>query len=93
MLLQPSVFNSERHRKQYETPKLRLWSRMICSGLHDDFDNPPDILAFTGVTPKKPRKESLTDTFTGAATAFAQSFQCEQNKSKDDSPKHTACSS
>ena len=42
----------DRHRNKYDTPRLRLWSRMITSGLHDDYDKPPDIPAFTGGTPK-----------------------------------------
>ncbi len=74
-----------KHGKKYDTPRMRLWSRMICSGLHEDYDTPPDIPAFSGVTPKRPRKESLTDALTGAAVAFAQSFS--ESKSKGDSPK------
>ena len=72
------------HGKKFDTPKLRLWSRMICSGIHDDYDTPPDIPAFSGVTPKRPRKDSLSDALTGAAVAFAQSIS--GSKSKDDSP-------
>jgi len=39
--------------------------------------------------PKKPRKDSLADALTGAAVAFAQSFQCG-SKGKDDSPKRSS---
>lgn len=43
----------EKHGKtsKLDIPKLCLWSRMICSDLHDDHDNPPDIQAF-GNTPE-----------------------------------------
>ena len=65
----------ERHGNEYDTPKLRLWSRMICSGIHDDFDTPPDIPAFSGAISKRPRKESLSDALSGAAVAFAKSLK------------------
>ena len=42
---------------------------MIC-GIHDNYDTPTDIPAFSGTTPKKPRKDSA-DALTGAAVAFA----------------------
>ena len=64
----------DKHGEKYDTPKLRLWSRMIASNLHDDLEKPPDIPAFSGVTPKRPRKESMTDALTGAAVAFAKTF-------------------
>ena len=45
-----SVFKQlvEKHSSKYDTPQLRLWSRMIASGIHEDYSNPPDIPAFTG---------------------------------------------
>ena len=58
---------------------------MICSGIHEDYDTPPDIPAFSGMTPKKPHKDSLSDALTGAAVAFAQSLS--GSKTRDDSPK------
>ena len=61
----------EKHGSKYEVPKLRLWSRMICANLHDDTENPPNIPAFSSITPKKPRKDSLADAIEGAAVAFA----------------------
>ena len=30
----------DKHGSEFETPKLRLWARMICSGLHDDYNSP-----------------------------------------------------
>ena len=50
----------DKHGEKYDTPKLRQWSRMIASNLHD-LEKPPDIPAFSGVTPIRPRKESMTD--------------------------------
>ena len=34
--------------KHYELPKLRLWARMIGSGIHDSTDTAPNIAAFSG---------------------------------------------
>ena len=65
----------EKHSGKYDTPKLRLWARMICSGLHDNFDNPPNIPAFSGSTPKRPHKESLSDAISGAAIVFAETIK------------------
>ena len=46
---------------------------MICSGCHDDYDTAPCIPAFTSTAPKKPWKgETLSETLTGAAVAFAK---------------------
>ena len=47
---------------------------MMCSGIHDDYDTPQDIPAFTGVTPKRPQKNSLSSALTGAAVTFAQTL-------------------
>lgn len=52
-----------------ESTKLRLWARMICGGLHDSYDEPPDIPAFNS-NRKRPRRESLSDALSGAATAI-----------------------
>ena len=51
---------------------------MICSNLHEDMENPPDIPAFSGSVPKKPQKESVTDVLAGAALAFAKAFTNEK---------------
>ena len=51
---------------------------MICSNLHEDMENPPDIPAFSGSVPKKPQKESVTDVLAGAALAFAKAFTSEK---------------
>ena len=43
----------EKHSGQFDIPKLRLWSPMICSGLHEDYEKPPKIPAFSMQSPKK----------------------------------------
>ena len=55
-------------------PKLRLWARLIQSGHHDDYDTPPNIPLITGSS-SKPKKESVTDALTGAATAAVKMIQ------------------
>ena len=62
-----------KHNEKYTGPQLRLWSRMVCSGIHDDMDKPPDVPAF-GASVKKPRKESLADAITGAAATLVKTF-------------------
>ena len=46
---------------------------MVCSGIHDDMDKPPDVPAF-GASVKKPHKEPLADAITGAAATFGKTF-------------------
>ena len=66
----------EKHGDKYSTPKLRLWARMYSSDLHDDLDKPPNIPAFqSDVTPKRPRRESLSDVLSGTAVAIAQALK------------------
>ena len=36
----------EKHGTTYDTPRLRLWARIVATDLHDDLDNPPAIPAF-----------------------------------------------
>ena len=49
----------EKHgkNKQFTTPMLHLWARTISAGLHDDFDSPPDLPAFSQSQLKKPRNQ------------------------------------
>ena len=75
----------EKHGNNFDTPRLRLWSRMICSNLHEDMENPPDIPAFSGSVPKKSRKESVTDVLAGAALAFAKAFTSEKTNQTSES--------
>ena len=64
----------EKHADSWDTPRLRLWARMICSGCHDDYDNAPCVPAFTSTVPKKPRKDNLSEALSGAAVAFAKAI-------------------
>ena len=65
----------EKHGQNFDIPRLQLWARTICGNLHDDFENPPDLPAFRNETPKKAKRESLSDALTGAAVAFAHVFK------------------
>ena len=80
-----SIFKElqENHDGKYDTPRLRLWSRMIVAGIHDDYNNPPNIPAFTGSLSKRPRRDSLTDVLSGAAVAFADAMK--ENRSPNGS--------
>lgn len=60
----------DKHGSKWDTPRLRLWARCICSDQHKDYEEPPALPAFKDSEPKK-RKESLTDALAGAAVAFA----------------------
>ena len=62
----------EKHDTKFDIPKLRLWARMIATDLHDDYNDPPNIPAFSGSMAKKPRKDSIYEALTGAAEAFAK---------------------
>ena len=57
----------EKHAAAFDTPKLHLWARMLCSNLHNDLDNPPDVPAFTGSIPKTSRQDSLSDAWCNVA--------------------------
>ena len=46
---------------------------MVKDGKFSDMDSPPDIPTFCSGT-KKPRKESLGDAITGAATTFVKAL-------------------
>lgn len=70
--------HAEKHGSKYDCPRLRLWSRILTSGLHEDCEN-PDIPAFLGTTPKRPREESVSDVITVATAAFAEAI-CGKNK-------------
>ena len=47
---------------------------MIQCGTHDDYDDPPCVPMITGILPKRPKKDSITDALTAAATAVAKAF-------------------
>ena len=67
----------DKHNDRYETPKLRLWARMIASKIHESYEQPPNIPAFKIF--KKPRKESVSDAIEGAAQIFAKAVSGTNN--------------
>ncbi len=48
----------QNHSQNYSTPQLRLWARMIGTGIHD-MDDPPRVPMITGCIPKRPKKECV----------------------------------
>ena len=73
----------EKHgrNKKFTIPLLRLWARTISAGLHDDFDSPSDLPAFSESQPKKPRKqESLSDTISEAAVSIVHALSGSKGK-------------
>ena len=65
---------SKIHGDNYSSVQLRLWARMLANGLHNDKNEPPAVPMITGVTPKRPKKESLQDTIVCVAKTFADAF-------------------
>ena len=49
----------ERHQDSWDTPRLKLWARCIVSGIHDDYDNPPESPAFFQVLLPKDHERNL----------------------------------
>ena len=58
-------------------PRLKLWAWCIASGIHDNYDNPPDTPAFSGAAPKCARKESLSEAISGAAVAIVKALSTD----------------
>ena len=74
-----------KHADKYSTPQLRLWARMVSSNLHEDLDNPPDIPAFCGSTPKKSRQQqSLSNALSGAAVAIVKALRNDSQSQAND---------
>lgn len=63
----------DKHKDKCTTPQYRLWAKMQVNGLHDDLDTPPNIPSFSN-PPKRQRTNSLSDSLTGAAIAFANTL-------------------
>ena len=68
----------KKHGSKYSLPQLRLWGRMIAAGNHESTDDPPQIPAITGITPKRDKKESLASAIAGAAATFATALRTPQ---------------
>ena len=62
----------KKHGDDYSGPQLRLWARMIVSNTHDDLENPPNVPLIVGQVKRQPRRESLSDAFSNAASVFAK---------------------
>ena len=63
----------DKHGGNYSSPKLRLWARMIASGIHESIEEPPDVPAFQHAERKRRKgPESLTGALTGAVEAIAK---------------------
>ena len=76
----------DKHGSKWDTPRLRLWARCICSDQHKDYEEPPDLPAFKGPEPKK-RKESLSDALAGAAVAFATAMSGSKDQLHSTQPQ------
>lgn len=63
----------EKHGNTFDTPRLRLWARMVTNKIHNDLDSPPNIPVFCS-TPRRPRQQSLSSAITGAANALVKAF-------------------
>lgn len=60
----------DKHGENYcSGPHLRIWARMYMNAQHSSLDLPPNNPLFSNYGPKAPKKESLTDALTSAATA------------------------
>lgn len=81
---------SKKHTEMENTcTKLRLWARMICGGLHHDYDEPPDIPAFRPDR-KWQKKDNLTDALSGAAIRTAMCKALSPTSTENSDPQ-TAC--
>ena len=78
----------DKHGSRWDTPRLRLWARCICSDQHKDYEEPPDLPAFKDPEPKK-CKESLSDTLAGASCCcFATAMSGSKDQSHSTQPRH-----
>lgn len=60
----------DKHGENYcSGPHFRIWARMYMNAQHSSLDLPPNNPLFSNYGSKAPRKESLSDALTSAATA------------------------
>ena len=64
----------DKHSGKFSIPQLRLWVRMVASGIHDDMEEPPQVPMITGITPKRAKRETLSDALTPLANAITKAF-------------------
>ena len=65
----------EKHMNEYTAPQYTLWGKLIRSGRHDSYDEPPPIPLIIGSKEKSRKKESISDVMVGVATALAQALK------------------
>ena len=65
--------------KSYSDPQLRLWAKLIQSGMHGDYDSPPNIPLITGGETVKTKKKSQDSTVTGAFVSAANAIAAALN--------------
>ena len=71
----------DKHSGKFSVPQLRLWARMVANGIHDDLEEPPQVPMITGITPKRAKKETLSDVLTPLANAITKAFTGNQASS------------
>ena len=54
---------------------------MVASGIHDDMEEPPQVPMITGITPKRAKRETLSDALTPLANAITKAFTGNQASS------------
>ena len=82
----------EKHGDAYNMPQLRLWARMINCGTHASLESPPSLPSITGMTgmqPKKTKRDSLSDVFVDAASAFSKAMQSPSHSSPPETPSRS----
>jgi hypothetical protein len=57
---------NEHDSGEYSHPQLKLWAKMILNGTHCDYKSPPRVPMITGMHPKHPKKDVVTDAIAGA---------------------------
>ena len=68
----------DKHSGKFSIPQLRLWARMVARGIHDDMEEPPQVPMITGITPKRAKRETLSDALTPLANAITKAFTANQ---------------
>lgn len=72
---------------------LTLWAKLIRTGRHDSYDEPPSIPLITGHGKEKGHKKGVSDVIVGAATAFALALKAPTTSTPDPvTPTSTATS-
>lgn len=71
----------DKHSGKFSVLQLRLWERMVATGIHDDLEEPPQVPMITGITPKRAKKETLSDALTPLAKAITKAFTGNQASS------------